>query len=179
LKEDFILEMLGDLSKDEPDFQPFFKTYAAYASFGYSFGERLDLGAALGACPLLVAKARKSGDLPALAVLAADAPAPTAEALLKKLQLTEAPFARCVTCHEGRQAIAIGRKIPFSQPALLREKLKAQASGSERTLMEEILKRVQSHGPGQMPPSGPEMSETEVNALQRYLQEVRLVTATR
>lgn len=57
LKEDLILEALKALQARDPAYRPFFRVDAVYAKEGYPFGNRLDLGLALGACPLLTAKA--------------------------------------------------------------------------------------------------------------------------
>jgi hypothetical protein len=53
LKEDLIFEILSHLSRREPAFRRYFEADWLFADLGYPFGDRVDLGRALGACALL------------------------------------------------------------------------------------------------------------------------------
>ena len=53
LKEDLIFEILSHLSRREPAFRRYFEADWVFADFGYPFGDRVDLGKAVGACALL------------------------------------------------------------------------------------------------------------------------------
>ncbi len=167
-KEDFMLEILKDLAVEDPQFRPYYKTDDVYRDYGYVFGNRLNFEAALNACPLLI---KKEGGvtLPAPTDATRQAvKAPTVPEVQGRLGLTQLPFQRCTTCHEGKAALSIGRKIPFSSPALLKETLKEKAA-SGRTLFEDILERVATDGEGQMPPHGARLASEEVKSLRSYL----------
>jgi len=56
LKEDLIVELLGNLADHEPEFRPYFAYGNVFEDMGYPFGNRPDLGLAIQACPLLTAK---------------------------------------------------------------------------------------------------------------------------
>lgn len=172
LKEDMILELLRDLSTEDPAFLPYFKPYSAYADYGYEFGERLDLGTAMKACELLKTREKElQVTLPIFDVEKKKSAHQTAAQLLKTLNISTVPFQRCTECHEGEEAVEIGRKIPFRSPAQLKVELKKAASGG-RPLLEEILSRVESHSIGHMPPYGEPLAPSEVENLKRYLTAV-------
>jgi hypothetical protein len=168
LKEDFILEMLRDLSTEDPDLRPFFKTYGSYQQFGYPFGERLELGTALGACEVLRRKARGVA-LPAFEEkTAATARSASLGEILQTLQLKDIPFQRCSQCHEGPVSLFVGRKIPFSEPGKLAEVLQSPAKNG-RPLYEEIARRISLTGSEQMPPHGERISQPQQEELKRYV----------
>jgi len=54
MKEDLIIEILDHLRQRDPSFAPYFSSQLVYARDGYPFGERVDLGPALAACPALM-----------------------------------------------------------------------------------------------------------------------------
>ena len=58
LKEDLIFEILSHLSRREPAFRRYFEADWLFADFGYPFGDRVDLGKAVGACALLGDRSR-------------------------------------------------------------------------------------------------------------------------
>jgi hypothetical protein len=53
MKEDLIYEILSHLATREPAFGPYFAPEWDLADYGYPFGDRVNLGKALGACRLL------------------------------------------------------------------------------------------------------------------------------
>ena len=58
LKEDLIFEILSHLSQREPAFRRYFEADWLFADLGYPFGDRVDLGKAVGACALLSDRSR-------------------------------------------------------------------------------------------------------------------------
>jgi hypothetical protein len=155
LKEDFILEMLKDLTGEDKAFVPFFKTVAVYSELGLRFGERLDFESALKACPLLMERQKVTGQpLPPFEGegIQNSEEALTAEVILKKLQIKGTPFGRCLSCHEGGAALFTGRKIAFENPSELRTALGRKSASSDRSLFDEILQRLQPEVVGHMPP---------------------------
>jgi len=169
LKEDFVQEMLRDLAKEDPAFKPYFRTYTAYPN-NQSFGERLDIGSALGACKLL--KQRQDENSLALPVFASPVikeETQSAPELLEHLRVSQSPFERCAHCHETSTALLAGRKIPFSSPNKLSSVLHS-LSKSGRPMIEEIQIRISLHGIGQMPPRGERLTQTQIKQLTDYLQ---------
>jgi hypothetical protein len=171
LVEDFILEMLRQLSNEDASFRPYFRTYAAYN--GYPFGERLNFEFALKACDRLNQMAQQTKlPLPVLTTAKEMPQLPDATTVAARAGLTNAPFARCTRCHEGTVSLLSARKIPFNHPTLLREALDGKAK-TGRSLFDEIIARVSSHGSDQMPPASDPFTEAEVRNLKAYLLAVR------
>jgi mono/diheme cytochrome c family protein len=172
LLEDFILEMLRQLSNEDASFRPYFQTYGAYKKHGYPFGERLNFEFALKACERLKQMAETNLPLPVLTTANEMPQLPDATTVAARAGLTKAPFARCTRCHEGTVSLLSGRKIPFNRPTLLREALHGKAK-SGRSLFDEIIARVSSRGSDQMPPASDPFTEAEARNLKAYLLAVR------
>ena len=177
VKQELIIEMMRRLARDEPEFAPFFVTYNATRG-RYPFGEKPDLDAARVACRLLREGQRATGAaLPALGgplvdrpPAAADAPPPDER---KAESAPPALLERCGRCHDGEDAVLIGRPIPFSRPELLGPRLQERAASSARSLAAEIVERMRSSGPERMPPHGAAPSAEAIDEMTRYLAAVQ------
>ncbi len=165
LKEDFIQEMLRDVALTDPEFKPFFKTERAYKEFGYPFGERLEIESALGACQLLNSRHE------ALGVVLPTFPEQGEIHSVKPMPQVPPAFSQCSTCHEGFLSLFVGRKLPFSDAEQLSQVLK-EKSRTGRNLSEEILRRINLKGEGQMPPFGDRLNLQEKNEISSYLESI-------
>lgn len=167
VKEDFLFEMLADLTKKDFDLAPFFEPAFAYAEAGVPFGLRLGLDTARKACDVLETKTKAEPALPE--VLAA----PYHAEFAGSSAAAELPGAlrSCSTCHEGESTIALSRPIPFGNRRALAARLGELSSNGETTLYEEILARVTSNGFRRMPPKGDRLEDNEIQALTQYLDE--------
>lgn len=171
LKEDFILEILRDLSKTDAEIQPYFQTYQTFKEIGYPFGERLQLESAVQACGVLIRRqSENKTQLPEVAKgnFGLHTEMPSAQEVLTTLGISNEPYQRCVQCHEGFASLFTGRKIPFTNPEELSKVLR-EKSRNGNALNEEILARVSLHEAGQMPPFGERLGAAEVLDLKRYL----------
>jgi hypothetical protein len=177
VKEDWLVEMLRRLARDEPDFAEYFHTYEISRG-RFPFGERLDLRTALRACgPLLERQRAVNGYPPRVnGALASRPPHPPEEPSPEELRACAASapaVGRCTRCHEGEDAHLVGRPIPLSNPGYLALRLDAKCAGSSRTLFDEILARMRDRGPARMPPHGDPPTEREVAEMRRYLEAAR------
>lgn len=177
LKEDFIHEIMSDISKRDSEIAPYFSSYHAYKDFDQPYSHRLELPLALKACDLLKEKhAKLESPLPQISDVESSKHSEKmdSENVLRSLGLKEAPFTSCVRCHEGTESDNVSREIPFSNPKALRQRLREKAASSERPLIEEIQLRIQMKGNGSMPPNGHPLSIEETQSLRKYLDYIIL-----
>lgn len=168
LKEDILIEMLADLTKEAPEVAPVFSTYHSFEGYPYSFGNRLDLRLIAGnssMCDYLKFKEKDSFQkLPPAEYHAVDS---SPFASFNQGEKIGGVFQKCMKCHDPRGSAFNGSEIPFGDPAKLREALNGPSLTGKGSLREEILERIEPTNPRRMPMGGAPLSAAEIERIRR------------
>ncbi len=173
LKEDVILEMLGDLASEDKEFEPYFATYNPFEEAGFPFGNRLDLLKVVGneeLCKLIAKKASPEGvqtlpisEMSWLNGSAFALPEKTASSLPQ-------PFRKCIRCHDPSVSAPANLSIPFGDLSVLPSALLNPSHSSGVSLYSEVLKRIEV-GSNRPMPMGSPLEAEEREAIKSWISE--------